>query len=521
MGAMRWLALGVAGALSCGCSYHKYQVVEEAVTDEAYYTEADLDTSPHEELDRIEWTPGPGVPGLPQVVSAARQPLSTFSVDVDTASYARSREALREGRLPAPWSVRAEEFINYFDHGYPLPMDPVAPFSVTLEAAPAPWAPKRHLLLVGLKGYEVPAAQLPPANLVFLVDTSGSMDLPNRLPLLKQALDKLVDALRPQDRVAIVTYAGHAGLLLPSTTGDRKAVIRHALQRLTAEGSTDGGEGIKLAYAIARNGMIEGGINRVILASDGDFNVGVVSLDELETLVAEQRESGVSLTVLGFGTPADGELRSEKLADAGNGNYAYIDDAAEADRVLRRELSSSLLTIASDVKVQVEFNPAQVADYRLIGYANRVLASQQFADDRVDAGEIGAGHDVTALYDLALVGSGGSRMPHEPAANAGSLGADEIARVRLRYKLPGETESRLIEQPLVRADLVPSPSARLRFAAAVAGYADRLCEVSDLDGYDFVQLAALAASAGGADPDGARAEFVDLVELAGAMQAAR
>jgi len=511
MSAMRVLVVLIVTAVSAGCG-RKTVIAEPAEYAETTHVMSEAVLEDHAATP----VPPAAVPPSP-VLSAATAPLSTFSIDVDTASYARSREALREGRVPAPWSVRTEEFVNYFDHDYPRPGQRALPFSLTLEAAPAPWAPQRHLLLVGLRGYDVPAAQLPDANLVFLVDVSGSMDTPTRLPRLKRALDKLVDQLRPQDRVAIVTYAGSAGVVLESTPGDRKQDIRDALQALGAGGSTAGAAGIARAYEIARANFIVGGINRVILASDGDFNVGPSTPDELEALIAEQRATGIALTVLGFGTPDYGEAISERLADKGNGNYAYIDDDLEAERVLRRELSASLLTIAADVKVQVEFNPARVADYRLVGYENRALANRDFADDEVDAGEIGAGHDVTALYDIALAGSGGERLPAAAAAATSSLGPNEIVRVRLRYKLPGEEVSRLIERSLVQSELRADPSPRLAFAAAVAAYADRLRGVEDVQNFGWYDILALGRRAQQPDPHGERAEFLDLVELTDAL----
>ncbi|MBJ6979544.1 VWA domain-containing protein [Luteimonas sp. MC1895] len=445
---------------------------------------------------------------------ASEHPVSTFSVDVDTGSYSNVRRMLRAGVRPPPDAVRAEEFINYFDHGHPAPRTREVPFAVTTEIAPAPWDPARHLLMVGIRGYDVPKAQLPPANLVFLVDTSGSMHSPDKLPLLRQAFGALVDQLRAQDRVSIVAYAGSAGLVLPPTAGDRKGEILAALGRLQAGGSTNGGAGIELAYAMARQGFVEGGANRVILATDGDFNVGTVDRDALEAMVADQRGSGIALTTLGFGTGNYNDAMAERLADAGDGNHAYVDTLLEARKVLVEEMASTLLTIARDVKVQVEFNPAVVAEYRLVGYSNRMLREEDFANDRVDAGDIGAGHEVTALYEIALAGSGGERLPAlryaAPAQTTAATG--ELAHLRLRYKLPGNDRSRLIEVPLRRDAIRAQPGESLRFAATVAAFADALRGGHHLGGWNWDAIAASAAANRGDDRWGLRAEFATLVE---------
>ena len=345
------------------------------------------------------------------VQRASEQPVSTFSIDVDTGSYANVRRMLRAGVRPPADAVRVEEFLNYFGYGHPAPATRQTPFRTTTELAPSPWHPDRQLLMIGIKGYDVDKAVLPPANLVFLIDTSGSMHSPDKLPLLKQSFALLVPQLRAQDRVSIVVYAGSAGLVLPPTPGDRHDQILAALERLQAGGSTNGGEGIQLAYAAARQGYVEGGVNRILLATDGDFNVGTVDRGSLETWVADQRRSGIALSTLGFGQGNYHDAMAERLADAGDGNHAYIDTPEEARKVLVEQMQSTLLTIARDVKIQIEFNPALVAEYRLVGYENRLLRSEDFANDRVDAGDIGAGHEVTALYEIALVGSGGERLP--------------------------------------------------------------------------------------------------------------
>ncbi|GGK02447.1 vWA domain-containing protein [Luteimonas terricola] len=445
---------------------------------------------------------------------ASEHPVSTFSVDVDTGSYSNVRRMLRMGVRPPPDSVRAEEFINYFSYGHPAPTSRDVPFRVTTEIAPSPWDSRRHLLMVGIKGYDVPKAELPPANLVFLVDTSGSMHSSDKLPLLRKAFAALTGQLRAQDKVSIVAYAGSAGLVLPPTPGDRKGEILAALERLQAGGSTNGGAGIELAYAMARQGYVEGGANRVILATDGDFNVGTVDRKSLEALVADQRGSGIALTTLGFGTGNYNDAMAERLADAGDGNHAYIDTLLEARKVLVEEMSATLLTIARDVKIQVEFNPAVVTEYRLVGYANRMLRDEDFANDRVDAGDIGAGHEVTALYEVALAGSGGERLPalryggSAPTVAHGS----ELAHLRMRYKQPDSDGSRLIEVPLpcsaIRAEAGPA----LRFAATVAAFADALRGGHNLGEWDWDAIAAGARASRGDDRWGLRGEFAELVE---------
>lgn len=449
------------------------------------------------------------------VQRTSEQPVSTFSIDVDTGAYTHVRRMLDTGQLPPADAVRAEEFINYFDYGYLPPSDRSQPFSVTTELAPAPWNKDRELLLVGIQGYRVPKAQIPAANLVFLVDTSGSMNQADKLPLLKASLKQLVTQLRAQDRVAIVTYAGSAGVALPSTAGDRHATIDAAIDGLGAYGSTNGDAGIDLAYAQAEQGFIKGGVNRVILATDGDFNVGTVDPEVLKSKIEDHRKSGVALTTLGFGQGNYNDAMAVMLADAGNGSHHYIDNLQEGRRVLVDEMSATLLTIAKDVKIQVEFNPAQVAEYRLIGYEKRMLKREDFNNDAVDAGEIGAGAHVTAIYEITPVGSPGARIDPlrygKPAAQAAP--GDELAFLRLRYKLPGQTHSRLIEHP-VAAQPERHASERLRYAAAVAAFADALRGGRYLDGYGYRQIAALARGARGDDPDGYRAGFVQLVELA-------
>jgi Ca-activated chloride channel family protein len=447
----------------------------------------------------------------------AEDPVSTFSIDVDTGSYSNVRRMLVDGQRPPKDAIRAEEMINYFDYGYPAPATREVPFLVSTEIAPAPWNARHELLQVGIQGFRVDNSQIPAANLVFLIDTSGSMSDADKLPLLKKSFAGLVAQLRPQDRITMVAYAGSAGLVLPPTSGADKQTILAALDRLESGGSTNGGEGLQLAYAMAKQAYIRNGVNRVLLATDGDFNVGTFDQKALETMIADQRKSGIALTTLGFGTGNYNDAMAERLADLGNGNHAYIDSPNEARKVLSEELSSTMLTIAQDVKIQVEFNPAVVAEYRLIGYENRALRREDFNNDKVDAGEIGAGHDVTALYELTLVGSGGQsvdplRYGSKAVAGAGKGG--EIGLLRLRYKQPGADTSRLIEKPLARAQVRPAASPRLRWSAAVAAYADLLRGGSHVGNFGWGQVRALASGAMGEDPWGYRKEFLQLVDRA-------
>ena len=456
---------------------------------------------------------------------ASETPVSTFSIDVDTGSYANVRSMLRQGMRPPADSVRAEEMINYFDYGHPAPTTLGTPFRVTTEIAAAPWNGKRQLLMIGIKGYDVPKAQLPPANLVFLIDTSGSMSDENKLPLLKKSFAQLVEQLRPQDRVSMVVYAGSAGLVLEPTPGDQKEKILAALDKLGAGGSTNGGAGIELAYAMAKQAYTKNGVNRVILATDGDFNVGTTDQKALETLVGDQRKHGIALTTLGFGRGNYNDAMAERLADVGDGNHAYIDTIQEARKVLVQEMQSTLLTIAKDVKIQIEFNPTRVAEYRLIGYENRILRNEDFANDKVDAGDIGAGHEVTALYELTLVGSGAERLPalrygDKKQTTEGTV-AGELAHLRLRYKRPGEDTSRLIETPIlpVHEPRRYAPSASIRFASAVAAYADALRGGTHLEQWKWEDIAKAARQAIGSDPWHERAEFIELVDSARRMTA--
>ena len=457
------------------------------------------------------------------VVRTAENPVSTFSIDVDTGSYTNVRALLAQGQRPPSDAVRAEEMINYFDYGYPAPSSRSTPFRVSTELAPAPWNDKRVLLQVGIQGYRVPAASIPAANLVFLIDTSGSMSSPDKLELVKASFRELVHTLREQDRVSIVVYAGAAGLVLPPTSGNDKQALLGALDRLEAGGSTNGGAGLELAYATARESFVRGGVNRVIIATDGDFNVGTFDQKALETMIGDQRKSGIALTTLGFGRGNYNDAMAEQLADVGNGNHAYIDTLDEGRRVLVEEMSSTLMTIAQDVKIQVEFNPAVVAEYRLIGYENRALRREDFNNDRIDAGEIGAGHDVTALYEIALVGSGGER--NEPlrygATAARDARGNEIGHLRLRYKAPGGERSQLMQTPLARSAIRPAASERLRFAASVAAYADLLRGGGNVGAYDWSHVRQLAAGSLGEDRSGRRREFLELIDRARTLTGGR
>jgi Ca-activated chloride channel homolog len=447
---------------------------------------------------------------------AASEPVSTFSIDVDTGAYANTRRMLRLGALPPREAVRAEEMVNYFRYDYPLPQSREAPFSVTTDLALTPWNPETRLLRIGLRGYDLPAAQRPPANLVFLVDVSGSMDEPDKLPLVKATLATLAAELAPRDKVAIVVYAGAAGVVLEPTSSKRAVLA--ALDRLQAGGSTAGGAGLQLAYATARSSFIKGGVNRVILATDGDFNVGVSDTKALIGMIERERDSGVTLTALGFGQGNYNEAMMEQVADHGNGNYAYIDSAMEAKKVLADEMASTLFTIASDVKIQVEFNPAVVAQYRLIGYENRALREEDFDNDLVDAGEIGAGHQVTALYEIVPVAAKGwigQRRYQTPAPTAAAR-SGEAALVKLRYKLPQGGASKLIERPIPATSLAAAraPGGDMAFAVAVAAYAQRLRGDALLNGFGWAGIARLAG--GQANPW--RREFAQLVTLAGTLE---
>ena len=446
---------------------------------------------------------------------ARATPLSTFAIDVDRASYANVRRFLEQGQMPPADAVRIEELVNYFQYDDPDPTGD-EPFAVRTEVSDAPWNPRHRLVRIGIQGRRMEVADMPASNLVFLVDVSGSME-PD-LPLVKAALARLVDELRDGDRVGIVVYAGAAGVVLEPTSEKRE--ILDALDQLQAGGSTAGGEGIRLAYRLARDSFIRGGNNRVILATDGDFNVGVSSEGELVRLIEQEREDGVFLTVLGFGTGNLADARMEALADHGNGNFAYVDGQDEAEKVLVREMGGTLFTIAKDVKVQVEFNPALVDSYRLIGYENRVMAAEDFNDDRTDAGELGAGHTVTALYEVVPAGGGSDVRTRvdplryqERRARAGEEASGELMTVKLRYKAPEGGESRLIERAVRDAGgRLDAASADLRFAAAVAQWGMLLRGSPHAGDASYEDVLELARGALGRDEHGDRAGFVRLVQ---------
>lgn len=452
-------------------------------------------------------------------------PVSTFSIDVDTGSYTNVRHMLVEGRLPPSDAVRAEEFLNYFDYSYVPPHSVDPPFSVTTEFAPAPWNAQHQLMLIGIQGYRVNLAEIPASNLVFLIDTSGSMQSPDKIDLLKTSFKAMVSRLREKDRVSIVVYAGSAGLVLPPTPGSQHKKIIAALDQLQAGGSTNGGAGIELAYATAKQAFVPNGVNRILLATDGDFNVGTTDMEALKTLVADKRKSGIALTTLGFGEGNYNDAMAEQLADVGNGNHYYIDTPAEGRKVLIDSISATLLTIAKDVKIQVEFNPAQIAEYRLIGYENRMLRREDFNNDQVDAGEIGAGHNVTALYELVLK-DGTTQI--DPLRYGGvptpSTKSEELAFLRLRYKPADGDTSKLIERPISLHELSvpPSQAKRLQFAAAVAAFADALRGGTHLNGFSLSHIAALAETARGDDRgdenDAYRMEFAALVRRAAELK---
>jgi Ca-activated chloride channel family protein len=444
---------------------------------------------------------------------ARSEPVSTFSVDVDTGAYANARRFLTSGQLPPQGSVRSEEMVNYFRYNYPAPQNSATPFTVTTDLAVTPWNSQTRLLRIGLRGYDLPHKSRPAANFVFLVDVSGSMNSPDKLPLVKSALSGLAGELSPKDHVSIVVYAGASGLVLEPTSDTGK--IRAALNRLEAGGSTAGVAGLQLAYQVARDNYIQGGVNRVVLATDGDFNVGVTDNKALIEMVEKQRDSGITLSTLGFGTGNYNEAMMEQIADHGNGNYSYIDSALEAKKVLGDEMGSTLFTIAKDVKIQVEFNPAIVSQYRLIGYENRALREEDFDNDRIDAGDIGAGHQVTAIYEIVPAGVKGWIAPRrydDPLPEGATGKSGELAFVKLRYKMPNGTTSRLIERP-VSASLLAragTPTGDFAFATAVAAFGQSLRGDEMMNGFTYAQIASLA----GQQQDFWRQEFIKLVSVA-------
>lgn len=451
-------------------------------------------------------------------LETTNNPLSTFSIDVDAASYSNMRRFLNNGQMPPKGAVRIEEMVNYFNYDYNQPEDE-HPFSIYTEISTAPWNEEHRLVHIGLQGKKIPTDNLPPSNLVFLLDVSGSMNSANKLPLLKAGFKLLVEQLRPQDHVAIVVYAGAAGLVLPSTSGEEKGKILAALNQLKAGGSTAGGAGIKLAYQVAKNNFKLEGNNRVILATDGDFNIGESSNAGMERLIEQKREEGVFLTVLGFGMGNYKDSKMETIADKGNGNYAYIDNILEAKKVLVNEFGGTLFTIAKDVKLQIEFNPTKVQAYRLIGYENRALRNEDFNNDKKDAGELGSGHTVTALYEIIPVGVKSKFSPLDklkyqttkvvPKANH----TNELMTIKFRYKAPNGMKSKLIEHPLVDTHIaLNNTSDNFKWSAAVASFGMLLRDSEFKGNATFEEVLSLARSAKGKDEQGYRIEFINLVQ---------
>ena len=453
-------------------------------------------------------------------LAATQNPLSTFSIDVDEASYSNVRRYLENGSIPPAGAVRIEEMINYFDYDYTKPTNG-EPFTVNTEISECPWNPQHKLVHIGLQGKEIPVDNLPPSNMVFLVDVSGSMDEPNKLPLVQASMNMLVDQLREKDKVAIVVYAGSAGLVLPSTSGANKIKIKEAIDNLQAGGSTAGGEGIKLAYKTAKENFIKNGNNRIILATDGDFNVGASSDDDLVRMIEQERKSSVFLSVLGYGMGNYKDNKMQQLADKGNGNHSYIDNINEARKVLVNEFGSTLFTIAKDVKIQIEFNPSKVQAYRLVGYENRMLASEDFNDDNKDAGELGSGHTVTALYEVIPVGVKDDFTkavdPLKYQSNDKKIvsNTEEIMTIKLRYKKPDEDVSKLITHTVMdNHTAVANTSDNFRFSAAVAEFGLLLRSSDYKQQSSYSQVVSMAKGARGMDDNGYRAEFIRLVQSA-------
>ncbi len=449
------------------------------------------------------------------VKAVAQEPVSTFSIDVDTGSYANVRRFLNNGRLPPKDAVRIEEIVNYFPYSYPLPQDG-RPFAVHTQTVDSPWQPEAKLIKIGIQAQDTAKKNLPPANLVFLVDVSGSMNSPDKLPLVKKTLRLLTQQLRPQDKVTIITYASGEKLVLPPTSGKDKDTILRAVNSLEAGGATSGERALRMAYDEAQKAFVKNGINRILLATDGDFNVGVADTETLKSMVAEKRKSGISLSTLGFGTDNYNEEMMEQIADAGDGNYSYIDSEKEAKKVLQHQLTSTLATVAQDVKIQVEFNPATVKEYRLVGYTNRTLRNEDFNNDKVDAGDIGSGHSVTALYEIIPQGKTGwladSRYQKAPAADGSK---NEYAYVKVRYKLPGQSASKLIEQPVpARSIPLAQADADTRLALAAASYAQQLRGGEYNGKLDWSAIEKMAAATRAKDPYGFIAEFQELIGIA-------
>ncbi|MEW6634130.1 MAG: von Willebrand factor type A domain-containing protein [Pseudomonadota bacterium] len=461
------------------------------------------------------------------VHETAQDPVSTFSIDVDTASYSFVRRSLKEGILPDPDTVRVEEMINYFPYDWKGPDSAAAPFNPTVTVMPTPWNQSTKLMHVAIKGFDVKAAEQPKANLVFLIDVSGSMDEPDKLPLVKSAFRLLVNKLKPDDTISIVTYAGEAGTALMPTKVAEKGKILDAIDTLQPGGSTAGEAGIREAYKLAQQSFVKDGVNRVMLATDGDFNVGQTDDDDLKKLIEKERGTGVFLSVFGFGHDNLNDQMMQMIAQNGNGTAAYIDTLAEAEKVLVEDASSTLFPIAKDVKIQVEFNPAKVAEYRLVGYETRALKREDFNNDRVDAGEIGSGHSVTAIYEITPKGSGAERIDplrygQASVDNGGVANADEYAFVKIRYKLPSEDVSKLITTPVTKDNEVSSfdaAGADQRFSVAVAAFGQKLRDEDQTANFGYDRILEIANAARSADPFGYRAEFLSLVRLASSLGA--
>ncbi len=492
-------------------------VLEEAAAPVAMYSKMAAATEPArvpefntEEYDRIYENV------FKKVIT---DPVSTFSIDVDTASYSNVRRFLKYDEMPPKDAVRIEEMINYFNYDYPDP-EGTHPFSITTEISNCPWNGENYVLHVGLKGKPIDYEDIRPSNLVFLIDSSGSMSDSNKLPLVKKSFELMLDKLQPDDRVAIVAYAGSAGLVLPSTPASQKERILAGLSQLNAGGATAGGAGIELAYKVASDNMMQNGNNRVILVTDGDFNVGTSSTGDLVRMIEDKRKLGIYLTLCGFGMGNYKDARMEQISNAGNGNYFYIDNILEAKKVFVTELRANLFTIAKDVKIQIEFNPAKVAAYRLIGYENRVMAREDFADDTKDAGELGAGHTVTALYELKMADTAdgnedaGELRYQASTIKPDALQSDELLTIQLRYKPPGQEQSRLLALPVKEAYIQPptSTSDNFRWSCAVAALGMLLRESEYIGDYDYENVLSLAKTARGNDENGYRAEFIRLVE---------
>lgn len=491
-----------------------------------------IETQSQEGIKDVQINPASNTEDYDNIVenkflSALNSSLSTFSIDVDEAAYSNIRRYIQMGNMPPAGAVRIEEMINYFDYNYPQPAN-ADPFSVNTEISDCPWNPQHRLVHIGLQGKNIPIDNLPASNMVFLIDVSGSMDEYNKLPLVKTSLNMLVDQLREKDKVAIVVYAGNAGLVLPSTNGSNKTKIKEAIDNLDAGGSTAGGEGIKLAYKIAKENFIKEGNNRILIATDGDFNVGASSDDELVRLIEKERKSGVFLSVLGYGMGNYKDNKMQQLADKGNGNHSYIDNASEARKVLVNEFGSTLFTIAKDVKIQVEFNPSKVKAYRLVGYENRMLNDVDFNDDTKDAGELGSGHTVTALYEIIPDGvvDGFTKsvdpLKYQAIEKRLATNTNEVMTIKLRYKKPDSDISSLITQPVIDNHIaMEKTSDNFRFSAAVAEFGLLLRNSEYKQQASFSQVNQLAKSAKGNDENGYRSEFISLVKSASSFPVAK